>query len=60
VLEALYPKDSRFKVEGLVANQELNGKMGVCNGIYRNVRVGVYIAELKKEYAIKPKNLHKV
>lgn len=40
-MEALYPKGSQCKVHGLVSNTELNGKIGICNGIYLNDRLGV-------------------
>lgn len=59
-MEALYPKGTQFKIKGLVTNTELNGKIGVCNGIYLNDKLGFKIAELNKEVAIKPKNLQRI
>lgn len=36
VLEALYPKGTKCRVDGLLGKVELNGKIGICNGIYQN------------------------
>jgi len=41
ILEALYPKGSKWKINGLVTNVELNGKSGVCLGIYLNEKLGI-------------------
>lgn len=34
VLEAIYPKGLKCKINGLIKKKELNGKIGTCNGAY--------------------------
>ena len=41
VLEALFPKGSKWKAHGMITNIELNGKVGFCIGVNSNQRVGV-------------------
>jgi len=57
VIEALYPKGSKCKIDGLVSNTNLNGKIGICNGIYLKDRLGVDVPELSEKFSIRPKNI---
>lgn len=46
VLEVLYPKEIKWRINGLIQRTELNGKICSCNGIYQNERVGVKLFNL--------------
>ena len=41
VLEVNYPKGTKCLIDGLTQKAELNGKIGTCNGSYKNHRIGV-------------------
>ena len=59
VLEVLYPKGERCRVDGIVSKKQLNGLVGIFNGQYENQRVGINFPQLQKNYAIKPINIIK-
>jgi len=51
----LYPKGMKLRVNGLLKNVELNGKIGTCIGRYEDSRIGMKVEDTY--YAIHPKNL---
>ncbi len=57
VLEAIYAKGIKCKINGLVKSPELNGKIGICNGTIQKSRIGVQLEGSEKDFAIKPANL---
>ena len=57
VFEAIYAKGIKCKINGLLKSPELNGKIGICNGIIQNSRIGVQLEGSEKDFAIKPANL---
>jgi hypothetical protein len=57
VFEVIFAKGIKCKINGLLKSPELNGKIGICNGIYQNSRIGVQLENSEKDFAIKPANL---